>query len=587
MRLAGNIFILLLMVATGLTACALPDTVATMERSKEAEEKPAVAEQPAVEQTIPFEEMDANFLYLASQKALKDGNVELAIDMLEALTAKDPEAVEPRLQLTELLLQYGRLEQADRYVKELLDLPELAAEQSEQLHLLQARLRAGQGQPDAALASLEKFLEEHPENIHARELQVRILAGQKRIDDALDALNASIRVVDSAELRMLQAQLLLNMGQREAAKQSLQRMQELAPGNDTSILMLHSIAAMEGNREEAEKLLRDFLKDYPDADRVSDALGRLLTEQNRLAEAILLYRDRASRTSSNHTVLQTLGFLYMQHGDFEDAEKTFRKLIEMQPSDAGNVYLAASLEAQERDREARDIYEKIGNKSPLYPDAQLRLAGMDMRQNHIQRAERRLRDVLKEKPEMMEAYALLSSIHLNQKRYQQLLDESEPLLSREDLSPQLLFNRAIAFEQMGNYAQTEAMLKRILERHRNHSDSLNFLGYIYAVQGVNLDEAEDMIRRALKQKPDDGYYLDSLAWVFYKRGDYAKALEIQGKAIEQIPDDPVMHEHLGDMFWRSGDEEGARRAWRKAIDLKSENPGKLKKKISGGLDAAE
>ena len=577
-KLVLSLFIL---AGAALTACAPMQPVASMEKEVEKEKTAAKQER------LPLEEMDADFLYLASQNAIKDGDIELAIDMLETVAAKDPEAIEPRLQLVELLLQYGQLDRAAPHIESLLAAQSLDTIQSERLQLLQARMYAGKGDPDAALVTLGKFLTEHPENLHARELQVRILASQNRINEAISALDATIRVIDSAELRLLQAQLLLNQGNREAAKTSLYRMQELAPGTDTPVLMLHSIAIMEGNHDQAEQLLRTFLADYPDAARVSDALGRLLTEQNRLAEAILLYRDRAARAGNDHTVLQTLGFLYLQHGDIEDAEKTFRRLLEMHPSDAGHFYLAASLEAQDRNDEAREAYEQISKNSALFTDAQVRLAGMEMRQGRPENAEKRLRELLKANPDKLEVHALLSSILLSRKQHQQLLDESEPLMARDDVPPQLLFNRAIAFEQMQNYGQVEAMLMRILEQNRNHSESLNFLGYVYAEQGIKLDEAEEMIRRALKQKPDDGYYLDSLAWVYYKRGDYAKALETQQKAVESVQDDPVIYEHLGDIHWRAGDEAAARQAWQKSIELKAENPDKLRKKIAGGLTAAE
>lgn len=571
-----GMLVMLTLTAALLTACTPPKTVATMK-----------AEKQEGEQLLSIEDMDVNFLYLASQNAIRDGNGELAIELLEALAVKDPEAIGPRLQLVELLLQHRQFDRAASHIENLLQSRSAETEQREQMHLLRARAYAGSGDPDAALASLDEFLRQNPENIHARDLQIRILAGQQRVPEALAAIRKAIRISDSAGLRLQQAQLLLSQGEREAARRSLQRMQQLDPDNDMPVLMLNSIAAMEGDPELAEKLLTDFLAEHPDAVRVSDALGRLLTQQNRIAEAILLYRERAARAGNDHTVLQTLGFLYLQHGDYEDAEQTFRKAIDIQPGDASRFYLAASLEALERDRDARDIYNLIERESALFPDAQLRLAGMDLRRNRLDKAETRLRDILKDHPEKMEAHLMLSSVRISQKRYQLLLNESESLLGRDDIPLQLLFNRAIAYEQKKNHAQVEQMLQRILARNPNYAEALNFLGYTYAVQGIHLVRAEEMIRRALMQKPDDGYYLDSLAWVYYKKGDYAEAVRIQKKALEQITDDPVMHEHFGDMLWRTDDRAGARRAWQKALELKAEDSDRLKKKISGGLEALE
>jgi Flp pilus assembly protein TadD len=155
------------------------------------------------------------------------------------------------------------------------------------------------------------------------------------------------------------------------------------------------------------------------------------------------------------------------------------------------------------------------------------------------------------------------------------------------LPPQLLLNRAIAFDHFKDYKQAEAMLKRILARNPEDAEALNFLGYTYAVQGIQLKQAETLIMRALMHKPDDGYYLDSLAWVYYKNGDYNKALRTQKKAVEIVTDDAVMYEHVGDILWRSGDKKGARHAWQKSIELKSEHPELLKRKIAEGLKKSE
>ncbi|MFQ5518541.1 MAG: tetratricopeptide repeat protein, partial [Mariprofundus sp.] len=192
--------------------------------------------------------------------------------------------------------------------------------------------------------------------------------------------------------------------------------------------------------------------------------------------------------------------------------------------------------------------------------------------------------ILQQQAANLDAHLMLSAIRLTQKRYQLLLDETEPLLKLAKLPEQLLFNRAVAFEHFKRYEQLGATLNQILAANPNHAEALNFLGYSYAVQNLQLDQAELLIKRALTLKPDDGYYLDSLAWVYFKKGDYAKAIELQSKALKQIPHDTVMHEHYGDMLWKVGKQDEARAAWQKSIDLKSAQPELLRKKITSGLE---
>jgi len=113
---------------------------------------------------------------------------------------------------------------------------------------------------------------------------------------------------------------------------------------------------------------------------------------------------------------------------------------------------------------------------------------------------------------------------------------------------------------------------------------MNFLGYSYAIQGIEVEKAEKLILTALEIKPDDGYYLDSLACVYLLRNEFKKALTTQNKALKQISGDAVMFEHLGDILWQTGDQTAAREAWKKSIDMNVENPEKLRDKIKRGLD---
>jgi len=574
---AVRFIILTLLFATpALTACAPKKAGGSADAGK-----------PATTQTRPMSEMDPQFLYLAAQNALKDGNPALAIELLEALTIKDPAAAVPRQQLVELLLHRAKFDRAAAHIEILLKNKDLTPKQLELISLLKARAQAGKGNTDAALATLEAFLKQYPGNIMARDLQVRILSSQQRIDEALVAIDDAIHTKDIPTFRLLQAQLFINKDDTDGAKLSLQRLQELAPDNDTAVLMLSSIAMSENKRELAEKILRDFLAGHADSLSVSNALGKFLVQQNRLAEAILVYRDMAVQTGNNPTVLQTLGLLYLQDKDFKQAEEVFRKLFETRPDDSNRFYLAVSLEALEQEDEAQKTYALIDKKSPLFNDAQMRLAGMDFRQNDLDATEKRAKNILQSNPRHIDAHVLLSAVRIAQKKYRLLLDESEAILALPKLPPQLLLNRAVAFDHFKDYQQSEDMLERILALHPKHVEALNFLGYTYAVQGIKLPKAEALIKRALVYKPDDGYYMDSLAWVYYKNGDYVKALDTQKKALEIVSDDAVMHEHLGDMLWRTGDEKAARHAWRKAIELKSEHPDLLKRKIAEGLKKSE
>ena len=105
------------------------------------------------------------------------------------------------------------------------------------------------------------------------------------------------------------------------------------------------------------------------------------------------------------------------------------------------------------------------------------------------------------------------------------------------------------------------------------------VGYTYADLGQNLDEAERLIKEALKYKPNDGYITDSLGWVYFKKGEFEKAIKYLTRAIELVPDDPIVLEHLGDAYLKVNDKANALKCYQKSLIKKEKDKEVLQKKI--------
>jgi Flp pilus assembly protein TadD len=105
---------------------------------------------------------------------------------------------------------------------------------------------------------------------------------------------------------------------------------------------------------------------------------------------------------------------------------------------------------------------------------------------------------------------------------------------------------------------------------------------------MNLKQAMEYIRKAVKLKPDDGYYVDSLGWAYYRLGQLPAAVEHLERAVELKPDDPIINDHLGDAYWRVGRTLEARYQWQQSLSLDPEEDqvDKLKHKIASGLQEA-
>jgi len=114
---------------------------------------------------------------------------------------------------------------------------------------------------------------------------------------------------------------------------------------------------------------------------------------------------------------------------------------------------------------------------------------------------------------------------------------------------------------------------------------LNYLGYSWVDQGVHLDEGMRMIQRAVEQRPDDGYIVDSLGWAYFRTGNNDEAVKHLERAVELKPEDPTINDHLGDAYWKVGRTLEAQFQWAHARDLNPE-PDDLKKiaeKLKSGL----
>ena len=118
---------------------------------------------------------------------------------------------------------------------------------------------------------------------------------------------------------------------------------------------------------------------------------------------------------------------------------------------------------------------------------------------------------------------------------------------------------------------------------------LNYLGYSWVDQGMNLAEAEAMLRRAVDLRPDDGYIVDSMGWAYYRLERFEEAVRYLERAVELRPDDPVINDHLGDAYWQVGRHREARFQWQRALTFEPEEDqvALIERKLERGLEPAE
>jgi Flp pilus assembly protein TadD len=154
----------------------------------------------------------------------------------------------------------------------------------------------------------------------------------------------------------------------------------------------------------------------------------------------------------------------------------------------------------------------------------------------------------------------------------------------------LLYQRGIAYERSQQWPKAEADFLKALELFPDQPDVLNYLAYSWTEQGANLERAEEMLLRAVQisaQRGDNsGHIIDSLAWVYYRTGRFALAVEKLEEAIRLLPLDPTLLDHLGDAYWMVGRREEARFQWQRALRNNPEvdRRPQIERKLQRGLE---
>ncbi len=236
-------------------------------------------------------------------------------------------------------------------------------------------------------------------------------------------------------------------------------------------------------------------------------------------------------------------------------------------------------------------YERVPAQSPLRRNADIQQAINLDTVERTEEAKARLQRLVTEHPDDFEALIALGNILRARKSYADCADIYGRVIARIQQPTRAnwttFYFRGICYERAKKWSAAEADLKKALELYPDQPHALNYLGYSWIDQGINLDDGMAMIRRAVEQRPDDGYIVDSLGWAYYRLGNYEEAVKHLERAIELKPEDPTINDHLGDVYWRVGRTLEAEFQWSHARDLKPE-PDELKKieeKLRSGLPA--
>jgi tetratricopeptide (TPR) repeat protein len=427
-------------------------------------------------------------LHMKARLCLARGDTRGAIGFLEKARAASPRSIETERMLAALYSENGDTDKAiqslERCIQLEPDVPELLVAYGEMLMVA--------GRADDAEAAFKQALALDPSDVAAVESIVELYMTQQRKADAIAVLEAYVAV----------------------------------PGATLSArLRLAQVYADAGRSEDAVRLLEESRKEGETSDEAELLLGRIYFEAGRFEDAKRIFLALYKRTGTSPELARIMGDLSLKTGDVAGARTYFDRAIKLDPNDYRS-YLALFFAQSERmnrggahikmsAREAADLAAKAANKAPRADVNAQFSVGM--------------------------AYSSIDSLE-QARAHLARASELEP--EREDV----LFNLASVYEKLHRYADAERVLVDLYELSPDDASVCNFYGYLLALMNKDLDRAERMVKHAIEKEPENAYYIDSLGWIYYQKGDYARAVTELERAVRLVGEDPTMLEHLGDAY---------------------------------------
>lgn len=399
---------------------------------------------------------------------------------------------------------------------------------------------------------------------------------------------------------------------------------------------------LDGQIDPAEREYRKILEVDPDDGEAHLGLGRVNRTRHRYQDALEHLEKADASLWNNVEVIFELARLYNDLGRFEDAEAGFEKMLNL-TRDPGDSFGAVrnrgislthlGLAAQELGKfeKAAGHFQELQGLGETYLGheqknlkvlgtenrnrARVLLIGLHRAASQVPRALavctaageqaptraisalcadvlaesgkprqalQELQGMLEDNEEDLEIYHYILQVYQREKRFKEAEEKLREAQKYFEQEKSFYFMLGALQERQKEYDKAAETFRKVIALDPKHASALNYLGYMWADLGVNLNEALDLIKQAVALDPNNGAYLDSLGWVYFKLDRIEEAEVHLAGALERVRRDPTIHDHMGDLYYRKGKYRQARSAWQRSLAYgqDEEETRKVKKKMA-------
>lgn len=518
----------------------------------------------------PLSESEADLAFLIAEQFMNQKQLEPATRLMRAVFNSQPSLVSG-IELVRLVTLNGDLTEAEQISRKL----QLFYPKSPDPALAQSYIAQLKGSRAEAIEILAQTYKRHPNNeeVAARYISVLIEAGQK--NKAKEVLLSAISAMPQSPYFLLRlARLRSEEKQFKDAKNLLDKLLKIAPENIEAWTLAGFIAAEEKNYPAAERCFREAYEKQPENDTLARYYVTQLLRLNKFQEARrLLLRLEATADGDGQLdpdLTFQLAFVFFQLEEFAESKKRFLELVD-KANDKERIYFYA---AQCEDRlknlsEALKYYQLVSGDPELSKVSQQRVIQIKIEEGKFTEAETLLKNFAENqlKKPTEDDFKFLAGSHSKMAQFTKAQSFAELGLQKYPHNVDLLYLKAAYMEHTVSRSASIAALEKVVSKHPDHVQSLNHLGYTLGETSQRLDFALSLVQRALQKEPKNGFYLDSLGWIYVKLKQYTEAEKYLTQAAQLEPNEPVIQEHLGELKLAKGDLAGALRAFESAAAL--------------------
>ncbi len=502
--------------------------------------------------------------YLLALKAEKGYQMDQAAVHYKEVVQYDPETERFHEKWVRLLLRTGQLDEAVEAGQNAL----ARFPNNEEILMVLGDILASQGKAEEAITYYDRISRVASGNARAPLLKGSLLEGLERFNQAFEEYKKAALIEPKNPLvQFYLGRAYLRANQLPEAEKSLETAVSLKPNLLQARHHLAWVLERQGRTVEALKEYGLLLKLTPDNEYIKNRVSQLHSSDSLGQSPSQGFEAIPSGLAEQPDIHMRIATIYFEQTLYMRALDEFQLVLAKHDYKDPHVLMARIYETHGRLDKAVEEFEKLRKLEPQSLDLLLYTARLYSLMKKTQKSVGLLNEAVAIEPENDQIHHSLALAYMALKKNEEAIATMRKALALNPQKDSYYFDLGALMEKAGDYQGAIANMRLAIELNPLHYNAHNFLGYMYALEGHDLDQALEHLKKALTIQPRNGYFLDSLGWIYFKKGESEKALTQIQKALIYTEPDPVLYDHLGDILFSLENYDEANWAWRNSLFL--------------------